>query len=56
MSAPQETFHLEKPSSEESEDEEWVTDKEDNDNKNHDSDFKKSNTSVDEREDYNELN
>ena len=56
MSAPEETFHLEKPPSEENEDEQWVTDKEDNDNKNHDSDFKKSSTWVDEREDYNELN
>ena len=42
MSGPEEEFHLETSSSEESEDEEWVTDNEDNKNDNHDTDFEES--------------
>ena len=42
MSGPEEEFHLETSSSEESEDEEWITDNEDNKNDNHDTDFEES--------------
>ena len=51
MPAPEEEVHLETTSSEESEDEEWVTDNVGNDNNNSPADFKESSVSDDENED-----
>ena len=51
MPAPEEEFHLKAYSSEESEDEEWVTDNDNNDNNNCATDLEESNISDDENED-----
>ena len=45
MPEPEEEFHLEASSSEQIKDQEWVTDNEDNENNNHDTDFEGSRTS-----------
>ena len=49
--APEEEFHSKTSSSEESEDGEWVTEKDDNGNNNCDTHFKEISTSDDENQD-----